>query len=290
MPYFTLTDSSGGLFVLKLESAPLVVEARSILAGKSTDIYLSGQIVKGPSEYNIGWNFVLDEKTLNFSDATSPWGDVSMGFIQANLSSVGTTVLPTRLWTGSSTRLTGELDLKGGSNRSETLVVGANATIVLARGGNDTIVGGAKGDILSGGAGDDTIAGNSGNDRIDGNLGHDKLQGNDGDDFLFGGAGNDRIDGRDGLDRLYGGVGSDTFVIKEGSGQDLVYGFQDNAGGIDQDRVDLKDLGLSNWGQVERTAKGFDLIIGHGGDTVRLVDYLRTHDFSDFTAQDVLLG
>ena len=106
--------------------------------------------------------------------------------------------------------------------------------------GNDTLVGGDGIDTLSGGDGNDTLDGNAGDDQISGGAGNDLLRGGDGVDYLYdvdgddvleGGAGddslaagngNDVLDGGAGNDYLNGGPGTDTYVLKTGSGVDIV--------------------------------------------------------------------
>ena len=62
-------------------------------------------------------------------------------------------------------------------------------------------------------ASNDLMFGNGGSDKLCGFEGNDTLNGGKGDDYLIGGLGNDI---------LSGGIGRERFILKPGSGSDLI--------------------------------------------------------------------
>jgi len=91
--------------------------------------------------------------------------------------------------------------------------------------------------------GDDTLLGGSGNDFLDGEAGNDSLSGGGGNDVVDGGDGNDELTGGSGNDTLAGGLGRDTLVFADGSGVDLVEGFDlTRVDGRTADQLDVSDL------------------------------------------------
>jgi Ca2+-binding RTX toxin-like protein len=131
---------------------------------------------------------------------------------------------------------------------SDAIFGGAANDVINGLSGDDKVVGGAGNDDLSGGDGNDTVVGLSGNDRVAGDGGEDHLFGNLGEDRLFGFAGHDTLrggqgadslsggDGNDllagdlGVDSLTGGTGADRFVLRTGSGADIVTDFNPTEG------------------------------------------------------------
>ena len=162
-------------------------------------------------------------------------------------------------------RLGGENDYVYLSNENVTVYAGT---------GNDTIFGNGGIDIIYGEEGDDTLDGNKGDDVLDGGAGNDRLYGGAGKDVLYGGAGNDRLygedgddilDGGDGDDYLSGGAGNDIYVVRLGSGNDVI--------GVDaNDTVRFEDI-KSNELRGRRRV-GNNLVIDYGKkDSVTVVDY-----------------
>jgi len=116
---------------------------------------------------------------------------------------------------------------------------------------SDTIMGYNGDDELYGRGGDDLIGGGSFYDELNGDDGNDTLMGGDGVDSwsqdydtLYGGAGDDVLDGGAGYDTLYGGSkgnwylqsgtnGNDTYLFGSGSGNDLVYDYDEVPGNLD---------------------------------------------------------
>ncbi|MCB1335375.1 MAG: hypothetical protein KDK26_17460, partial [Roseivivax sp.] len=118
---------------------------------------------------------------------------------------------------------------------------------------------GAGSDTAQGSSGDDSISGGGGNDSLYGNAGLDTLFGDGGADFLSGGDGADSLAGGAGADTLSGGLGddrmdlggadfaADTVVLADGSGDDMLIGFEmptDNGDGTFTagDRLDVSAL------------------------------------------------
>jgi len=109
------------------------------------------------------------------------------------------------------------------------------------------------------GAGDDFIFGNKshneittmgGLDKVHGRGGHDKISGNGGKDFLIGGPGADTLDGGLGADTLKGGSGADVFILKNGSGKDIIKDFVKGVDFIDVPDTNLATLTSSNTGHL----------------------------------------
>jgi hypothetical protein len=72
------------------------------------------------------------------------------------------------------------------------------------------------------------LSGDEGRDLLIGLGGHDRLEGGAGDDQLVGGSGRDRLIGGAGDDILEGGEGRDVYVIRPGSGHDVISDFSRN--------------------------------------------------------------
>ncbi|SEM52367.1 Hemolysin-type calcium-binding repeat-containing protein [Loktanella fryxellensis] len=123
----------------------------------------------------------------------------------------------------------------------EGVVTGSGDDRVTGSTGSDRIATGAGADTIDGGAGDDTIDGGAGNDSIIGGAGNDSILAGAGADRIEGGAGDDRIDlgAADGM--------TDTVVLRDGSGDDVVFAFAGPVANPDgsftpQDLLDVSDL------------------------------------------------
>ncbi len=103
-----------------------------------------------------------------------------------------------------------EINVKVGTDASESLTGTA---------GNDLLVGAQGMDSLSGLGGADVLCGGSGTDTLDGGDGPDTLEGDKAIDALSGGAGADVLRGGQGSDSLLGGTQADAF--SGGSGIDI---------------------------------------------------------------------
>ena len=129
---------------------------------------------------------------------------------------------------------------------SDSLLGGTGNDTLDSGDGNDTLNGGNGSDVLHSGSGDDNLAGGENNDTLDGGDGADTLLGDNGNDILLGGSGddlltggssNDFLDGGIGFDTLEGSNGDDLFVLRSGSGTDIITDFNLNGG----DRLGLAD-------------------------------------------------
>jgi Ca2+-binding RTX toxin-like protein len=145
--------------------------------------------------------------------------------------------------------------------------------------GNDGVFGGRGNDLIHGGGGNDDLAGEEGNDGIAGNDGNDELLGGRGRDFLIGGAGRDEMEG---------GLGSDKFVIRLGTGVDIIEDLQSN------DRIDLRDFGFDSSEDVIAASRqlGHDAVIDLGnGDKLILEDSRVSHlDAAQFIVSSAATG
>jgi len=158
--------------------------------------------------------------------------------------------------------------------------------------GNDVLDGGADNDTLYGGDGDDTLSGGSGDDTLYGEYGNNQLRGEDGNDNLYGGSGEDTLDGGAGNDRLEGSYGNDTYVFSRGSGQDVIYDYDYNAGNIDKIAM-ASDL-LPSDITVRRNNNDMLLSINDTTDQITVSEYfsydyyqIESIEFADGTIWDV---
>jgi len=86
---------------------------------------------------------------------------------------------------------------------------------------------------------------------------------------LLGGAGNDALDGGAGQDILYGQAGSDTFLIRKGTGIDIIADFTPGT-----DRLDVRDYEFKTIAALmsRMTQVGADVSVDlGGGDSVILM-------------------
>jgi len=148
--------------------------------------------------------------------------------------------------------------------------------ILVGGAGNDTLDGGQAWDLMYGGTGDDTFYAsqqvdwvfenpNEGYDTVIadspngyylfanvealtltgstpfgvGNELDNVIKGNAGVNVLLGGLGNDTLDGGESLDILWGEAGSDVFLIRKGTGIDIIADFTPGT-----DRLDVRDFGF----------------------------------------------
>lgn len=261
MAYFTFTDASEEIFVVRIEDSGLVNHARALLTGATqADPLIAGTIVKAPANYNVGWSFHLAPDSVFFFEFSTEVGDSTMRLIEADLPAVGGAFLPGRVWTPWTSKLVAELSAVVGSARDDELRGGDGADLLLGGRGADLIVGERSDDVANGGRGRDTIRGGDGADRIDGASGAD---------HLYGGAGRDLIVGGRGDDVLVGGSGADIFLFRAGSGDDVIADF------IKNDRLDLRgaERDFGDFADVvERSTQGREgvLIDLGGGDSVFL--------------------
>ncbi|PHV08689.1 hypothetical protein CSQ96_03895 [Janthinobacterium sp. BJB412] len=132
---------------------------------------------------------------------------------------------------------------------------------------NESIVGDGGDDVLHLQGGDDVGIGNAGNDQLFGEAGNDRLMGGEGNDLLDGGSGNDQ---------LTGGAGNDIFVLRLGSGQDVVECADTQAGRVDT--IHFEDIASTGINFVNRV--GTDMVLGYGvGDSVTVKSYFAAASF-----------
>jgi Ca2+-binding RTX toxin-like protein len=158
--------------------------------------------------------------------------------------------------------------------------------------GNDILLGGNSGDTIDGGLGSDTVSGDNGNDKLYGNAGADRVFGGNGNDYADGGAGNDTLTGDNGNDTLIGGAGNDwlfggnspdRFVFGVGSGNDVVWDFDDK-----NDKIAIDHNLIGSWGDLIANRAhqvGCNVVITSvdGQSTITLVnEQLRDLQSSDF--------
>jgi VCBS repeat-containing protein len=185
----------------------------------------------------------------------------------------------------------GNDSLSGGSDFQTDILVGGA--------GNDTLDGGPAWDQMYGGTGDDAFYVSQQVDWVfeNANEGYDTViaespngfylyanieklvlvgtapfgVGNELDNLiigsaignvLLGGAGNDTLDGVAGQDILYGQAGSDTFLIRKGTGMDIIADFTPST-----DRLDVRDYGFKTTAELtsRMTQVGPDISVDLGG-------------------------
>jgi len=162
-----------------------------------------------------------------------------------------------------------KLPFKFGSAGDDTLTGTDKSDVLFGLDGNDSVFAAGGNDLAFGGPGDDQIFGGKGDDHLFGGKGDDALVGEAGNDDLFGGAGRDLLVGGAGKDKLDGGADDDTFLIRKGTGIDVVEHLQ--AG----DRIDVRDFNFSSFEAVQGAAhqKHDDVVINFGnGDQLVLED------------------
>src|SRR5262245_39854553 len=162
-----------------------------------------------------------------------------------------------------------KLPFKFGTNGDDTLYRTDKSDIIIGLDGNDSVFAAGGNDIAFGGPGNDQIFGGKGDDQLLGGKGDDALVGDAGKDDLFGGAGRDLLVGGAGKDKLDGGADDDTFLIRKGTGIDVIEELQ--AG----DRIDVRDFNFSSFQAVQGAAhqKHDDVVINFfNGDQLVIED------------------
>ncbi len=136
--------------------------------------------------------------------------------------------------------------------------------------GDDSFTGTDRRDSVQGRRGDDLILGGKGNDRLWGDRGNDGLAGGEGNDLLNGGKGRDFLVGGAGRDTLIGGDGDDKFVIRKGTGTDIIEDLQRH------DYIDLRSFGFKSAQDVLKAFKdvGRDAVLDLGNGDKLIIDDL----------------
>ncbi|WP_223557594.1 peroxidase family protein [Pseudomonas sp. BF-RE-01] len=181
-------------------------------------------------------------------------------------------------------------DTLNGGTGDDSLDGGDGADVLDGGSGNDTLLGGLGNDSLDGGAGTDLLQGGDGNDTLLGGAANDTLLGGIGDDFIDGGTGNDTVTGGAGNDMMVASSGNDIFMFSAGFGVDQIIGFDANAGGGGQDRLDISAMNITAAtfaGSVTIADVGADTLVSFAGaDSIRLVGVA---DATTVTATDFIL-
>ena len=249
---YTLTGNASGHFALNgsqlivnsaLEAVPYTVTVAA------TD--LGGLTISKNFTINVTSDVVLDGVTVN--------GIAGHDIITPTQTLAGQSYPGAK---GDLLRGNGGNDTLNGGDGDDRLEGGAGADRMLGSAGADTYVGGtgldlvsyaaaasaialdmmdpnwagalgdAQGDVFSevesleGSAFGDSLYASMSANRLSGLGGADLLVGRAGNDTMFGGDGADTLDGGAGNDSMVGQGGNDVFLMRSGSGQDLISGFQ----------------------------------------------------------------
>ncbi|MEO1795594.1 MAG: hypothetical protein AAFR53_01090 [Pseudomonadota bacterium] len=168
-------------------------------------------------------------------------------------------------------------DLIGGGPGRDKLWGELGDDTFWANGGNDTLFGGDGADLLGSGADNDLVNGDNGNDELRLGRGNDKGYGGSGDDTIDASAGNDTLVGGQGNDILIGGGGNDAFVFYNNQGADTVADFT-----LGQDVIFIAS-GAADFGELDLSQQGNDVVITLGSGTITLSDVLLSSlDAGDF--------
>jgi trimeric autotransporter adhesin len=122
--------------------------------------------------------------------------------------------------------------------------------------GNDNLPFTNGAETIEGGAGNDTLTTYGGNDTVRGGTGNDSIDAGTGDDVLDGGVGNDT---------LKGDAGNDVFLVRRGSGRDVIDAFDATVGRVDTLR--LEDVYSNELTGVRREGNNLVLEYGEGDRT-----------------------
>ncbi|MBS80718.1 hypothetical protein [Variovorax sp.] len=98
---FEQTSPAGDLkqFVFRLDDPAKIDEAHSILAGaEPLRVRVQGIVVKGAADYNPGWSFHLDPKTISFFEMQIEVCDANVTYVEDRLDEVGGAFLPKGVW------------------------------------------------------------------------------------------------------------------------------------------------------------------------------------------------
>jgi RTX calcium-binding nonapeptide repeat (4 copies) len=164
--------------------------------------------------------------------------------------------------------------LKFGTNGDDTLDGTDDGEVFFGFGGNDTIFGRGGKDVAFGGRGDDLIFGGNGKDHLFGRSGNDALVGEADKDHLLGGRGRDLLLGGPGKDVMVGGPGDDTFLIRKGTGVDIIADLQSG------DRIDIRDFNFASFQAVLNAAQRShgDVVINLGGGDQLVIEHTKLSD------------
>ncbi|EGG15978.1 DDHD domain-containing protein [Cavenderia fasciculata] len=109
--YFEMTDESGLMFTIKLESSDTIREARSILTGKEKKrVHVMGKILINKVEYNTKYSFHYHPETIQFFEHTIEDCDATIDCVERHYKVTGTSsLLPNHFWCPWSSKLVREV-------------------------------------------------------------------------------------------------------------------------------------------------------------------------------------
>ncbi|MES2504578.1 MAG: calmodulin [Myxococcota bacterium] len=97
-------------FVIKLVKEDQIAHARMILRKEPTaKTHILGTIVKSRAIYNARWGFYLEPTSIGFFENITAICDASPQYIENNLVSIGSDILPKSLWCPLSSQLSREV-------------------------------------------------------------------------------------------------------------------------------------------------------------------------------------
>ncbi|VVS97803.1 Type I secretion target repeat protein (modular protein) [Roseovarius sp. EC-HK134] len=231
-----------------------------IIAGAGNDTIDAGAgndvIVAGAGDDEIVLDDTLQNDTIFGGDTDEVLGDL------INLSSISDGLLVYYFGEGVGS-IADDVSMTEFSG-IERLLMGTGDDTVVGSDGVEQIIGNSGNDLIFAGGGNDTIFSGFDNDFVDGGAGDDSILAASGADTIVGGAGNDQIDlGPDDGDR-------DLLVLADGSGNDVVSGFEtptDNGDGT-YTSGDLLDVtGLTSDGTTPVTTADVTVTDTNGDGT-----------------------
>ncbi len=266
------TGDPDGDFVDNLDSQTNT-NADRIVAGAGDDTIYGG-VGNDTIEADEGDDAVFggdgDDSIFGFEGSDTVDAGLGDDFINTRTSSG--TGLPDQGYTdtsGSGLSYPGDSDP---DNDRDLVLGGAGNDTILSGDDNDTILGGTGADSVDAGFDDDTMEGAAGNDTLEGNDGNDTIDGGADDDLIYGDVSPSNPDypvyaayerPNDGSDDL---PGNNADSLSGGTGNDTIYGQDDNDTLFGGDGADVLDGGLDDDSLLGEA--GTDTLTGGHGDDV----------------------
>ncbi|MER9227042.1 calmodulin [Mesorhizobium sp. M0664] len=97
------------LFVFELSDVAKIEQARRILAEKSANDSVQGNIIQSRTWYNPEWSFHLDPSSIAFFEKQIEVCDANVTYVEKHLDEVGGSFLPKSVWCPWSSRLSAEV-------------------------------------------------------------------------------------------------------------------------------------------------------------------------------------
>ena len=216
-------QTRSGQISLLCNSDGLFASFEEIVMNNSEEIVFSAFLDDGREGIFAGFDPISD-RIVAVGDSLSGSTVVDLEFSAEGLNNEGSISFKAQLADGTvgiyqaSIRNQPDINTIDGTNRKDNLIGTTGSDLIDGRNGRDSIAGGDDDDILIGGHGQDILDGGSGDDELQGNRGEDTLNGGNG------------------LDTLFGGKGKDFFVLRSGTGSDVIADYQDR-----NDRFMLRD-------------------------------------------------